>query len=125
MTLATFLNQYLLGSSISHLDRDTYVNTADFLMVPAAIPGQTLDSIIAKHPSKYGVIGPGLLAILQTIGWPTKESPNPIHVALSKGDIFVPNGEPLISTNRHAEVMLYGPFGGDGGSVPVSNYYYY
>jgi len=106
MNLATFRNFYAPGSTIAHLDQDTYVNTADFLMIPtvANITGQTLDDLTAKHPSKYGPIGPGLLAILQSMGWPTKEAPNPIYVTLAK-DVMMPGNSSAGSWSKLSMIL--------------------
>jgi hypothetical protein len=39
--------EYSKGSSISHLDYDTYVETPEFIMIPQVFFGRTLEEIIA------------------------------------------------------------------------------
>lgn len=73
------------GSSISHMDFDTYETTSDFLMIPAVstLAGSTylfiisfisnyvrVDQLIARFGGSQ-VYGPGILAIMTSIGWPS------------------------------------------------------
>lgn len=67
---------YLSGTSIAHLDYNTYVGSPDFLMIPAVqdLRGRTLDDIILNNsdPTSYkGIYGPRTLQILGSLGWPT------------------------------------------------------
>ena len=72
---------YDVGSSIAHLDYNTYFGSPEFLMVPNVNgrAGQTLDTIIqntAAYGTSYGVYGSITTAMLNKMGWPTKFSPN-------------------------------------------------
>lgn len=69
------------GSSISHLSGNNSASL-DFLMVPALGPGAALDDIIKSVGGK-GVYGPQILAIMESIGWPTVNSPEVASVRMS------------------------------------------
>ncbi|KAJ3059184.1 hypothetical protein HK102_010110, partial [Quaeritorhiza haematococci] len=80
--LHTATNKYQPGTSIAHVDYDTYWQTPDFLMIPAVqnLTGITLDDIIARNSGNgtlptSGVYGPRTVALLETMGWPTPKNP--------------------------------------------------
>jgi hypothetical protein len=58
------------GSSLSHVDTQTYSNTANFLMVHAVglLTGKTLTALTAKY-NMTTVLGPSLQNIMNTLGW--------------------------------------------------------
>ncbi|KAG9298266.1 hypothetical protein G9A89_002754 [Geosiphon pyriformis] len=67
--LETSLNPYQLGSSISHVDFETYGGTSDFLMRYSQDPGVSLqDAILMGGNYSGGPIGPKLRLILETLG---------------------------------------------------------
>ncbi|CAI2163779.1 11685_t:CDS:2 [Funneliformis geosporum] len=74
--LETSFPIFKVGSTLSHLDFSTYLNTSDFLMMPKAIPGKTHDELIQLN-GNYGLIGPKITSILESIGYATTEYPNP------------------------------------------------
>ncbi|CAI2171993.1 15385_t:CDS:2 [Funneliformis geosporum] len=76
--LETAIEPFIQGSSISHVDLTTYLNTSDFLMMWKAVNGKTIEDLI-KDGGNYpgGVIGPKLKSILETIGYSSEENPNP------------------------------------------------
>lgn len=65
---------YKPGSSIAHMDLDTYRQSSDFLMIPAVqdLTGQSLDEIIQRYaePGQPGVIyGEKTMALLTSMGY--------------------------------------------------------
>jgi hypothetical protein len=74
-------SQYVQGSSTSHLTMDKS-ETSDFLMIPALINGTTLESFMTQR-SANSVYGPGIISIMETIGWPTKSSPKIANVVIA------------------------------------------
>ncbi|CAG8612199.1 4370_t:CDS:2 [Cetraspora pellucida] len=65
--LETSIVPYLSGSSISHIDFNTFANTTDFLMVWKAPRGKTVNDFTnGTDPSN--IIGPKLTKILETLG---------------------------------------------------------
>jgi len=61
---------YTFGSSISHVDHETYMKTPDFLMMFAAIPGMTIDEIVSHvngNPGEY--IGPKTRSVFTYLGY--------------------------------------------------------
>lgn len=81
-------SQYEQGSSLSHVDT-ALSTTADFLMVPALAPGITLETIMANAGTD-SVYGPGILGIMRSLGWPTRDDPTPAKVDVAIG--FGKNG---------------------------------
>ncbi|KAJ3343861.1 hypothetical protein HDU93_005144 [Gonapodya sp. JEL0774] len=72
--LQTYSGSFEQGSSIGHTN-DIYSKTSDFLMGAAItggnLYGQTLDQIIANQGGyQYGAMGPRLISIMASIGWP-------------------------------------------------------
>jgi hypothetical protein len=68
-------NVYQSGSSVSHVDLQTYSNTPEFLMVPSAsmFVGQTLDMLVQRvtnnqTQSMFGPYGPKTLRLLTDMG---------------------------------------------------------
>ncbi|CAG8446964.1 2398_t:CDS:2 [Diversispora eburnea] len=75
--LETRINPYAVGSSICHVDR-SYQNGSDFLMAFSAIPGKTLDELIAQNHGT-SALGPNLIKVLGTLGYTQcYDYPNPI-----------------------------------------------
>ncbi|KAI8800314.1 hypothetical protein BJ742DRAFT_651905, partial [Cladochytrium replicatum] len=79
--LQTVKDKYLPGSSIAHVDYDTYWQTPDFLMIPAVqnLTGLTLDQIVLRYTpstlpdSRFKVLpayGNLTLGMLHAMGWP-------------------------------------------------------
>jgi hypothetical protein len=64
--LHTPLN-YTQGTSLSHV-HSLYTTLPEFVMLPSAIPGFTLDYMIRGSESP-GALGPRTLAILEALGW--------------------------------------------------------
>ncbi|KAL2915841.1 hypothetical protein HK105_204542 [Polyrhizophydium stewartii] len=66
---------YQPGSSIAHVDYDTYWTSPDFLMIPAVqnLTGSSLDDIIKSNTKGVGldggIYGPGTKNIMASIGW--------------------------------------------------------
>lgn len=73
--LQTLPNRWLPGSSIAHVDLQTYGAGPDFMMIPdvTSLTGRSLDNIIATQSVgwKYGAIGPQMAGMLSAMGWPT------------------------------------------------------
>lgn len=61
------------GSSLSHLAQEyAEQRTADFLMAPAIVFGQTLDEMVEAGGNwTFGPIGPRLMGMMSSMGWPT------------------------------------------------------
>ncbi|CAG8650516.1 1900_t:CDS:2, partial [Cetraspora pellucida] len=74
--LETSLNPYQQGSSISHVDFDTYNATSDFLMKYLADRGVNMHTITTSRGCT-DAIGPKLKLILETMGYATSNNPNP------------------------------------------------
>ncbi|KAI8811522.1 hypothetical protein BJ742DRAFT_796316 [Cladochytrium replicatum] len=99
--LQTVRNKYLPGSSIAHVDYDTYWQTPDFLMIPAVqnLTGLTLDQIVLRYtPSTrpdptfkvlpaYGNL---TLGMLHAMGWPTKDAPERVSVEVMDSRMGTP-----------------------------------
>jgi len=67
--LETTLNPYKTGSSLGHVDFQTYVNTSDFLMTYRQDAGMTLGDYVSIGGNYTGgPIGPKLNQILKTMG---------------------------------------------------------
>ncbi|RIA82644.1 hypothetical protein C1645_787900 [Glomus cerebriforme] len=71
--LETSLNPYQNGISINNFDASVYAATDDFLMVSPIANGKTLEDSMGKSPSP---LGPKLMTILETLGYPTKRTTN-------------------------------------------------
>ncbi|CAB4399102.1 unnamed protein product [Rhizophagus irregularis] len=79
------------GSSIGHVDMQTYNNTSDFLMVYSYTSGETLDDKMEKTGSTNttGPIGPNLRRFLGVLGYDVKQSYTPpdinigIHISFN------------------------------------------
>ncbi|RHZ84077.1 hypothetical protein Glove_85g154 [Diversispora epigaea] len=74
--LESGLYPFARGSSISHVSI-IYEKTPDFLMTWKQDPGETLEETI-QFVNYTSPIGPGILSILESIGYETDNSPNPI-----------------------------------------------
>jgi hypothetical protein len=76
---------YQQGSSLSHVTLEAG-ETADFLMIPALAPGKDVDVTI-RQTSAGSIFGPGTTAIMEAVGWPTrnKPDPQPVKLALNYG----------------------------------------
>ncbi|CAG8776864.1 3124_t:CDS:2 [Dentiscutata erythropus] len=74
--LETHLNPYQEGSSVSHVDFNTYNTTNDFLMKYLADLGVNLRTMTTSRGCTE-IIGPKLKLILETIGYATSDYPNP------------------------------------------------
>ena len=72
----TVLGSFAKGKSLCHL-ADTFKSSADFLMTSSATKGTTLNSEMAKYNST-SIYGPKTFKVLETLGWPTRSSPNAI-----------------------------------------------
>ncbi|KAI8902543.1 hypothetical protein BC833DRAFT_561589 [Globomyces pollinis-pini] len=72
------------GTSVVHVD-PSLANTKDFLMIPAVegLVGQKLDDIIQKAGGSE-VYGPGIIAMMQTLGWPTKDTSAVASIEIGK-----------------------------------------
>ncbi|RUS17573.1 hypothetical protein BC937DRAFT_89788 [Endogone sp. FLAS-F59071] len=81
LILETSLKPFLEGSSISHVDLNTYSTTSDFLMVYLQEPGFTLQQAIARGGG--GPIGPRLLRVLSSLGYATFDNPTPNKTVLN------------------------------------------
>jgi len=87
--LQTIKNKFVAGTCMGHIDNDEYTNKPDFLLRPYVPKGEDVDDLIEKGSFSYlseeekkrkdlwykTAFGPHLLAILETIGWPTKYHP--------------------------------------------------
>ncbi|RIA87227.1 hypothetical protein C1645_301519 [Glomus cerebriforme] len=79
LVLETSLNPFQPSSSIGHVDFDTYVNTADFLMMFTYPPGKTLDQMMSNGGSAKttGPMGPKLRQLLGVLGYDVKKDYTP------------------------------------------------
>ncbi|CAJ0851248.1 258_t:CDS:2 [Entrophospora sp. SA101] len=76
--LETSLLPFQRGSSLSHVSEKLYTETSDFLMRYRIMRGVSLeDSIKAGGNYAGGAIGPKLQAVLESLGYATKNKPNP------------------------------------------------
>jgi hypothetical protein len=80
--LQTF-SKFQSGTSVEHLDLGTFIDTKDFLMIPALtnLKGRTLEEIIDSITNGSGIFsfnvglafggcyGPNMISILRTLGW--------------------------------------------------------
>jgi len=87
--LQTIKSKFVAGTCMGHIDNDEYTNKPDFLLRPYVPKGEDVDDLIEKGSFSYlseeekkhkeiwykTAFGPHLLAILETIGWPTKTHP--------------------------------------------------
>jgi hypothetical protein len=73
-------SRFQQGTSVTHVD-SRLSNTLDFLMIPAITPllGQRLDQIMQRL-NATSIYGPGTMAMMSSIGWPTRENPEPIAI---------------------------------------------
>lgn len=76
LVLETSISPFSSGSSISHVAKDLYLGTGDFLMRYISTKGVTLQQAIsqaanngAKDTDLYGAIGPGLRGVLGGLGY--------------------------------------------------------
>lgn len=72
--METSLQPFADGSSLSHVDEATYLNTDDYLMVYSAQRGVSLQSLNQKYP--LGPLGPNLLRVLAAMGYVIRPNPN-------------------------------------------------
>jgi len=95
--LETSFNPYDPGSSIGHVDLDTYLDSSDFLMTYTYPPGKSLDEMMSKAGStdKTGPIGPKLRRLLGVIGYEVKDNYTPP----------VNNSSPFISFNFELSLL--------------------
>ncbi|RHZ70575.1 hypothetical protein Glove_269g55 [Diversispora epigaea] len=76
--LETSYKLFSQGVSVVHVDQSTYQNSSDFLMKPSFSFGDTLEKIINDFgDSNYGPIGPKLRKVMETLGYESKNNPNP------------------------------------------------
>jgi hypothetical protein len=78
------------GSSISHVASSNAI-TENFLMIPSLSPGVTLESVM-QRAGVTSVFGRDIQRVLETVGWPTPNSPNVKSVKLSLGFSGVAKG---------------------------------
>jgi hypothetical protein len=80
LVLETSIRPYAPASSVSHVAMKNYQNSKEFLMRPAMPPGNSLTSLIAANAGSgnwdTAPYGPGVIAMLETIGYPTNQNPN-------------------------------------------------
>ncbi|CAG8461916.1 7688_t:CDS:10 [Diversispora eburnea] len=78
LILETSYDPFSQGVSIVHVDQSTYQNSSDFLMKASFRFGETMEQIIKDFgDSKYGPIGPKLRKVMETLGYESKNNPNP------------------------------------------------
>ncbi|CAG8487377.1 15954_t:CDS:2 [Racocetra persica] len=96
--LETNLNPYCQGSSVSHVDFNTYNNTCDFLMKYLADHGATMRTITTSRGCT-DAIGPELILILETMGYATSNNPNPYkpNVTITSNN-FNPNIKGIVES---------------------------
>ncbi|RGB39582.1 hypothetical protein C1646_802880 [Rhizophagus diaphanus] len=74
--LDTSEQEFSFGTSINHFDQDTFINTADFLMVPTEEEGVTLQAHLQRTGNNPGGgIGPKLRSVLKTLGYTVNANP--------------------------------------------------
>ncbi|KAJ1980049.1 hypothetical protein H4R35_001267 [Dimargaris xerosporica] len=81
------------GESLSHLDADTFNDTADFVYQIQIRQGVSLTSMIAQHNNESNnPYGPAILTILNTMGYVVKgKLPRDINVTLA--NLYIPSGQ--------------------------------
>jgi hypothetical protein len=106
---------YSGGSSVSHLDYDTYVETPEFIMIPNVLPGRTLTEIIATNTNNgvlapLKVYGPQTIGLMNSLGYPSYDhTPAAIQikgvstVSLEGND----NGAAVVGMNWVLLVVLF------------------
>jgi hypothetical protein len=80
LVLETAIRPYAPSSSVSHVAMKNYQNTKEFLMRAVMSPGNSLASLVSSAGSgswDTAPYGPGIIAMLETIGYPTNGNPNP------------------------------------------------
>ena len=77
---------YSSGSSFCHLDHETYNMTSDRLMVYIIPRGVAWERV----SNKSLIFGPGTITILESIGWPTPNSPfrDTLEIEISSNSYF-------------------------------------
>jgi hypothetical protein len=100
-------SRFQQGTSISHVD-SRLATTPDFLMIPAITPlvGQRLDQIMASVNAS-SIYGPGTMAIMSAIGWPTKQSPEPIAITIASDYISSKSSAPATIPKWLGFFILY------------------
>lgn len=98
LVLETSLNPFAEGSSISHVDYNTYTNTSDFLMRYLQDRGVTLSQAIARGGG--GPIGPRLIRVLESLGYSTINNPN-----VTKTVTSISTGTSIISAATTVSVI--------------------
>jgi len=99
--LQTIKHKFVAGTCMGHLDNDEYTNKPDFLLRPYVPKGEDIDDLINKGSYSYlseeekarkelwqkTAFGPHLLAVMETIGWPTKYHPERRKVEVINGSL--------------------------------------
>ncbi|KAI9297748.1 hypothetical protein K502DRAFT_323133 [Neoconidiobolus thromboides FSU 785] len=101
LQLETSLKPFAIGSSISHVSKSAYSNTEEFLMRYELAPGVSLNSEVSSLGT-WGSepYGPGLVAVLSKMGYPTNDNPNPIVKAQN------PSGSISLFTQSNSCIIL-------------------
>jgi hypothetical protein len=84
LVLETNLKPYSPSSSVSHVALKNYQNSKDFLMKYEMSPGSSLSKLVASIGGgnwDTAPYGPGLIAVLETMGYPTNQNPHPNVIA--------------------------------------------
>ncbi|RIB15019.1 hypothetical protein C2G38_2039722 [Gigaspora rosea] len=81
LILETSFNPFRQGSSISHVDQSTYIDTSDFLMGAQARNGTTISSLTLATGNFSG-IGPKLKKTMETMGYTSLDNPNPYRPSI-------------------------------------------
>jgi hypothetical protein len=79
LVLETSLKPYTSSSSLSHVSAKNYADTKDFLMTHEMSSGNSLQKLVSSVGSDSwdtAPYGPGLLAMLETIGYTLKQNPH-------------------------------------------------
>ncbi|CAG8642213.1 6576_t:CDS:2 [Paraglomus brasilianum] len=74
--IETSFPEFRNGSTGSHVDKETYQNTENWLMIFDNIPGKTYQQIISDNGAT-GIVGSGIRAMLESIGHATSQNPTP------------------------------------------------
>jgi len=99
--LQTIKHKFIIGTCMGHLDNDEYTNKPDFLLRPYVPKGEELEDLIEKGSFAYlneeeksrkdlwskTAFGPHLVAVMETIGWPTKYHPERRSVEVLNGSL--------------------------------------